>query len=51
MLSAVLGGGHLEHVGHAEQRLPGVPVGDHLQTEAINTIKSEDESALLPVRL
>ena len=50
MLSAVLGGGHLEHVGHAEQRLPGVPVGDHLQTDAIR-IKSEDESALLPVRL
>ena len=41
MLSAVLGGGHLEHVGHAEQRLPGVPVGDHLQTDIVR-IKRKD---------
>ena len=31
MLGPVLGGGHLEHVGGAEQSLLRVPVGDHLQ--------------------
>ena len=31
MLGAVLGGGDLEHIGGAEQRLLRVPVGDHLQ--------------------
>ena len=31
MLRPVLGGGHFEHVGNAEQRLLGVPVGDHLE--------------------
>ena len=31
MLCSVLGGGHLEHVGHAQQGLLRVPVGYHLQ--------------------
>ena len=31
VLGAVLGGGDLEHVGGAEQRLLRVPVGDHLK--------------------
>ena len=31
MLRPVLGGGDLEHVGHAEEGLPRVPVGDHLK--------------------
>ena len=31
MLSSVLWSGHLEDVGDAEERLPGVSVGDHLQ--------------------
>ena len=30
VLGPVLAGGHLEHVGDAEQGLPGLPVGDHL---------------------
>ena len=31
VLGAVLAGGHLEHIGSAEEGLLGVPVGDHLQ--------------------
>ena len=31
MLGPVLRGGHLEHVGGAEEGLLCVPVGDHLQ--------------------
>ena len=36
MLGPVLRGGHLKHVGHAEQRLPRVSVGDHLQTQIVD---------------
>ena len=50
MLGPVLGGGHLEHVGGAEQGLLGVPVGDHLQTDIVK-IKSKDGFVILPVRL
>ena len=35
MLGAVLRGGHLEHVGYAEQGLLGVPVGDHLEDSEV----------------
>ena len=31
MLGPVFRGGHFKHVGYAEQRLLGVPVGDHLE--------------------
>mgnify|MGYP006975822700 FL=1 len=50
MLRPVLGGGHLEHVGGAEQSLLRVPVGDHLQTDIVK-IKSKDGFVILPVRL
>ena len=32
VLGAVLAGGHLEHVGDAQQGLAGLAVGDHLGT-------------------
>ena len=37
VLSPVLAGGHLEHVGHAEQGLPRITVGNHLQEREKNS--------------
>ena len=36
VLGAVLAGGHLEHIGSAEEGLLGVPVGDHLQCRCVD---------------
>ena len=36
VLGAVLAGGHLEHVGSAEEGLLGVPVGDHLKCRCVD---------------
>ena len=36
VLGAVLAGGHLEHVGGAEEGLLRVPVGDHLQCRYVD---------------
>ena len=36
VLGAVLGGGDLEHVCGAKQRLLGVAVGDHLQCRCVD---------------
>ena len=36
VLGAVLAGGHLEHIGSAEEGLLSVPVGDHLQCRYVD---------------
>ena len=36
VLGAVLAGGHLEHIGSAEEGLLGVAVGDHLQCRCVD---------------
>ena len=49
MLGTVLRGGHLEHVGGAEERLLRVPVGDHLQSNIIiHFSKSQEFLVSLP---
>ena len=39
VLGPVFAGGHLEHVGHRQQRLPGVPVRYHLNTNTFKQVK------------
>ena len=51
MLGAVLGGGHLEHVGDAEESLSSVAVGDHLETVRKYIFKTCYFVVFLPVRL
>ena len=51
MLGPVLGGGHLEHVGGAEQSLLRVPVGDHLQYDTLSTFISQEPRQFLALSM